>query len=236
MSHQPIPTEDYNDDLDQELDALDVENNQFRDEPEDDDDDEEPAVVSAQEESTGLTTTTSTATNNTTGDDDQEPLSSGILLGSVILGVVLAILLGSFGSLWILVVILLGFVVVARLTRPTKESFQVNTEIKRLGHEQQDKSKGKKNWIQRNTKKVSTFLSNTAKQALAAHDDVQFLDVGIGTVAVTRDLTNGRYLTWMGVFGKWHHVSVLSQETQESLHQHLWSNARGGRRPDPNVV
>lgn len=224
-SYKATPTSD---DLDDALNALDLDTNVFAEEEEE----EVVGLVAVRQngdETAGLTTA-SPDSNEPGKISSTLPLLFAVLAGLLVV-LVLLLLLSAWNLWWVLLLVVLG-VVVARTQMPAEETFQAKKEIKRIGKHQQ---RGK-NWLQRKANKVTTFLSAEAKNAAGGYDDVQFLDLGVGRLVIVRDLTNGQYHTWMGVWGEWR-VWDLPGDVPAAIHQRLWDRSRSrSSAVDGNVV
>lgn len=228
--------DDY-DDLDLALNSLDVDTNIF-DEPVGDAD--EPATQLNPNESSGLIV----AQNNECELTWQERKIVPYALLLVALGgaanVIVCVVMDVV-RFWIpLLVVLLVVGLIARLCVPPRESFNAKKEMKRIKRgkhldesQQQEQQNIRKNWLGKKVNRVRTFLVTEACNAVGAYDDVQFLDVGFGTITIVRDLTNGEYFSGMGAFGAWRVLdSWLSPAHRASLREWLWrKNRRRGPCP-----
>ena len=238
--HQPLPTED----LDEELDALDIDSNPFADVGERQQGELLPNN-SNERESFGPAATNAShdPRQHEYNDNDNDSSSSSqqfILVATVVMGVLLAFVFSSSWVLYVLLILFLGSCLAAVLTRPSLETFHAKQEIRKILQRQQQQQdttthpnptkKKTRNWFQRKSKQVQTFLTTEATQAVGGYDDLQVLDCGVGILIVARDLTNGQhYYTWMGIFGQWYSLcEYLSVDTQGALHQRLWQRSRTG--------
>ena len=113
-----------------------------------------------------------------------------------------------------------------KITKVDLKVSDAKKEIKRIqrGKHLPDNQRGKKTWFQKKVTNVKTFLSSEAKDAVGGYDDVLFCDVGFGVLVLARDLTNGKYFSWLGFLGEWR-VLDLAPETQAKLHQWLWKRS-----------
>ena len=232
-----MPKKDYSE-LDQALDAVDVDMNLFGDEPatghEKQQQQQEHRVPAASE--LDPLTSASAITPATTADDDATPAISTeyLVVGLVVFAtltivVTIVVLLPS----WLLVVMalaLVAFLVWTRLTIPSRESFHIKNEMQRLKQTKQETTKSK-TWLGKKAATVKNVLSTTTKNAVGGYDDVLFMDVGVGTIVAVRDLTNGKCYAWIGVWEEWRCVvNVLSAETNARLHQWLWKHSHPASR------
>ncbi|CAB9510760.1 expressed unknown protein [Seminavis robusta] len=226
------------DDLDQALDALDVERN-FLDEDVEKETEPPEQPNNRADESTGLLVDGGTPVecedDISVEDGGWSPLlvALALVIAVVVVVVVVVAVIISI-PFWILVlVLLLVLFVIARTRIPPPASFHAKKEIKRIkrgkhlpqnNNNSNNTDSQKKTWLGKKVTTVKTFLSGEAKDAVGAYDDILFCDVGIGLLVVARDLTNGECFTWLGFLGQWR-VLDLSPETHAKLHQWLWKSS-----------
>ena len=225
-----MPKDDHSE-LDQTLDALDVDMNLFEDEPATSHEEQQhhQQHVPAASELDPLTNSSAATTTATVDDDERPAISTEYLVVGLVVLATLAVVATIVMLLpsWLLVVAALAlvvFLVWTRFTIPPRESFHIKQEMQRLKKQKQETT-NTRTWLGKKAANVKNVLSTTTKNAVGGYDDVLFMDVGVGTLAVVRDLTNGKCYTWIGVWKEWRCVvNVLSAETNARLHQWLWSN------------
>ena len=233
-----MPKNEYSE-LDQALDAIDVDTNFFEDEPEtshEEQQQQQHEPVSS--ESDPLTNPTPTATTATfSGDEEATAISTKYLVMGFVVLVTLGVVVTVVTLLpsWLLIMTALALVtllVLARVNIPSRESFHVQQEMQRLKQKKQEtKSKAKTSWLGKKAAAAKSVLSTTTKKAVGGYDDVLFMDVGIGRLAAVRDLTNGKCYTWVGLWKEWRCVvHLMSAETNARLHRWLWNHRHGSTR------
>ena len=194
--------------LDQALADLDVDKNFLDDEP-----NEASRLVPA---SSHVIENVPTATS----------ASPWIIIGSAVVLVAVVVLVTQAILFWAPLLALLAVAaLILRSNMPPRESFHAKQQIQHIS-QQKDDAKGK-GWLENKINRAKAYIKTEVKDAIGGYEDVEFLDVGFGTMAIARDLTSTsrKYYSWLGVWGEWRALD-LPMQTKASIHQWLWKRGR----------
>uniref|UniRef100_A0A7S2YDE0 Uncharacterized protein n=1 Tax=Entomoneis paludosa TaxID=265537 RepID=A0A7S2YDE0_9STRA len=230
-----MPQKHQYSELDQALDELDLNTNDFEDEPTTTlpDSAEElevdPLSTAVSAEGAGLEIHSELDETSTQQNRIKPIIMAAALVAALVILIVLLL------PTWLLVLLALalaGLIVAARSTIPPRESFHIQKEMQKMKREkldtQQATSTSKSSWFGKKAASVKNALSTATKQVVGGYDEVLFCDVGVGILVAVRDLTNGKCYTWVGAFHQWRALTYhLSAETNANIHQWLWHNQRG---------